>query len=75
MIEEQNNNSVQEQDGNISKPLLCDGFLQENLIIEVRKKDLVALYNFAYELAKKASKKKVNELKEIDLLFNSKGKN
>jgi len=63
----QTDNSVQYQDGNSSKPLLCDGFLQENLIIEVRKKDLVALYNFAYELAKKASKKKVNELKEIDL--------
>ncbi len=69
------NVTVQDQDGNSSKPLLCDGFLQENLIIEVRKKDLVALYNFAYELAKKASKKKVNELKEIDLLFSSKGKN
>ena len=70
-----NNVTVQDQDGNSSKPLLCDGFLQEDLIIEVRKKDLVALYDFAYKLAKKLGKKKVNQLKEIDLLFNSKVKN
>jgi hypothetical protein len=49
-----------------------DTEFQEDLIIEVRKKDLVALYDFAYKLAKKISNKKVNKLKEIDLQFNSK---
>ena len=51
---------------------LIDTENQEDLIIEVRKKDLVTLYDFAYKLAKKISDKTVNELKEIDLLFNSK---
>ena len=71
MIEEQNNNSVQDQDGNISKPLLCDGLMTEDLIIKMNKKHLVMLYDFAYKLAKKAGVKKVEKLKEIDLLINS----
>ena len=35
MIEAQNNNSVQEQDGNSTKPLLCDGFLPEGFKVYV----------------------------------------
>ena len=56
--------------GNKSKPLLCDGFITEDLIIKMNKKHLVMLYDFAYKLAKKAGVKKVEKLKEIDLLIN-----
>ena len=61
-----NNVTVQDQDGNSTKPLLCDGLMTEDLIIKMNKKHLVMLYDFAYKLAKKAEK-----LKEIDLLINS----
>lgn len=71
MIEEKNNITVQDQDGNCSKPLLCDGLMTEDLIIKMNKKHLVMLYDFAYKLAKKAGVKKVEKLKEIDLLINS----
>ena len=43
----------------------------EELIVEVRKKDLILLYNFAYKLAKKQGKNKVTELKVIDLILNN----
>ena len=45
--------------------------MTEDLIIKMNKKHLVMLYDFAYKLAKKAGVKKVEKLKEIDLLINS----
>jgi hypothetical protein len=56
---------------NSTKPLLCDGLMTEDLIIKMNKKHLIMLYDFAYKLAKKAGVKKVEKLKEIDLLINS----
>ena len=61
----------QDQDGNSSKPLLCDGLMTEDLIIKMSKKHLIMLYDFAYKLAKKSGSRKVDKLKEIDLLINS----
>jgi hypothetical protein len=40
-----------------------------DLIVNVKKKALVALYDFAYQLAKE-NEEKLTELKEIDLLLN-----
>ena len=62
---------LKDETANSSKPLLCDGLITEDLIIKMNKKHLVMLYDFAYKLAKKAGVKKVEKLKEIDLLINS----
>jgi hypothetical protein len=43
---------------------------KENLEVKVKKENLVRLYNFAYELAK-LDDKKLYQLKEIDLIFNT----
>ena len=56
MIEAQNNNSVQDQDGNSSKPLLCDAFIDalphtdEKIINKYTKQISTELYHLSKEL-------------------------
>ena len=64
--------SNEAENGNKSKPLLCDVFSHEDLIVKINKNHLIILYDFAFKLAKKAGKKKLAKLKEIDVLINSK---
>lgn len=51
-------------------PITEESETKEVLEVTVKKENLVKLYNFAYELVK-SDEKKLNQLKEIDLIFNT----